>query len=88
WDAYEKGNKNIDFIGEYEDIHLPNSTSLPFFIGIGFLIASFGFVFEIWTVALSGMLIVFLMMSIRSFQRKNGIHISKEKVRVQDRRGE
>ncbi|MFP3442256.1 cytochrome o ubiquinol oxidase subunit I, partial [Pantoea sp. SIMBA_133] len=56
WDAYEKGNKNIDFIGEYEDIHLPNSTSLPFFIGIGFLIASFGFVFEIWTVALSGML--------------------------------
>lgn len=88
WDAYEKGNINIDFIGEYEDIHLPNSTSLPFFIGIGFLIASFGFVFEIWTVALSGMLIVFLMMSIRSFQRKNGIHIPKEKVRVQDRRGE
>ncbi|WP_273833120.1 cytochrome c oxidase subunit I [Guptibacillus sedimenti] len=88
WDAYENGNKNIDFIGEYEDIHLPNSTSLPFFIGIGFLIASFGFVFEIWPVALSGMLIVFLMMSIRSFQQKNGIHLPKEKVRVQDMRGE
>ncbi|WP_273852168.1 cytochrome c oxidase subunit I [Guptibacillus spartinae] len=88
WEAYENGYKNIDFIGEYEDIHMPNSTSLPFFMGIGFLIASFGFVFEIWVIAIMGMAVVFLLMGIRSFQHKSGIHIPKEVVMAEDKGAE
>ena len=86
WDAYEKGKENIDFIGEYEEIHMPDPSSLPFFIGMAFLFASFGFVFEIWLVAISGMSLVFVLMGMRSFQSKNGYLISKKTVMDRDRR--
>ncbi len=88
WDAYENGKENIDFIGDYEEIHMPDSSSLPFFIGMAFLLASFGFVFEIWFVAISGMTLVFILMGMRSFQSKNGYHISKKTVMDRDRRYE
>lgn len=80
WSAYENRRDNIDFEGEYEEIHMPSSSSLPFFMGLAFLIASFGFVFEIWFLAISGMIGVFTTMILRSFQPKDGYTISKKSV--------
>lgn len=85
WHAYENNKENIDFKGDYEDIHMPSSSSLPFFMGMAFLIASFGFVFEIWWLATLGMLGVFMTMAIRSFQNKNGYFISKKNVIYHDK---
>ncbi|WP_377888665.1 cytochrome c oxidase subunit I [Alkalihalobacillus sp. R86527] len=85
WNAYENRKENIDFEGGYEDIHMPSSSSLPFIMGMAFLIASFGFVFEVWSIAILGMIGVFTTLAIRSFQNKNGYSISKEKVIYNDK---
>ncbi|MDQ0217208.1 cytochrome c oxidase subunit I [Peribacillus cavernae] len=66
------------------DIHMPNSTILPFVISLGLFVSAFGALYNVdnkdWTlpVMIIGLLITFGAMFIRSVKDDHGFHIHKE----------
>ncbi|MFD2760571.1 cytochrome c oxidase subunit I [Lentibacillus juripiscarius] len=67
------------------DIHMPNSSFLPFMISLGLFIAGFGFIYQVnhdWAYALlfGGMAVTLVSMLIRSLKDDHGYHIPKEEL--------
>jgi len=67
------------------DVHMPNSTILPFMIALGFTIAGFGFIFQVdhsayLILVFAGMAIALLSMLTRSLKDDHGYHITKEEL--------
>lgn len=67
------------------DVHMPNSSFLPFMISLGFTIAGFGFIYQVdhsaWLIVLfAGMAIALLSMLMRSLKDDHGYHIPKEEL--------
>lgn len=76
WVAKEAGNKELPASEPLGSIHMPSSTYLPILMAIGFLVSGIGFIIRgNYTMAIIGLLFVFLIMYIRSFQQDVGYHI-------------
>lgn len=65
------------------DVHMPNSSILPFLMSFGFFVAGLGFIYQVdnklWYIALyGGMAFALLMMIIRSVKDDHGYYIKKE----------
>ncbi|WP_342430473.1 cytochrome c oxidase subunit I [Neobacillus sp. FSL H8-0543] len=93
-DAYwlEKmdGKKGMTPAEPLGDIHMPNSSFLPFMIAFGLFVAAFGALFNMddkaWSipVIILGLLITFGSMFLRSVKDDHGFHIHKEDLMEDD----
>ncbi|MCA0757779.1 cytochrome c oxidase subunit I [Paenibacillus sp. N4] len=95
YDAYWKekmdGHSGMTPAEPIGPIHMPSPSILPFFMGLGFFIAGFGFMYaQDWgmvgsintgyIIAGAGLLIVFACMFLRSVYDDHGFHIEEEEI--------
>lgn len=95
YDAYWKekmdGHSGMTPAEPIGPIHMPSPSILPFFMGLGFFIAGFGFMYaQDWgmvgpintgyIIAGAGLLIVFICMFLRSVYDDHGFHIEEEEI--------
>jgi cytochrome aa3-600 menaquinol oxidase subunit I len=78
WDAKKKGH--VLFKGEYEKIHMPNNSGVPFIMGAIFFAWGFSFVFGLWIPAILTTLGIFVCMALRSFESDHGRYISVKEI--------
>jgi cytochrome c oxidase subunit 1 len=96
-DAYwlEKmdGKKGMTPAEPLGDIHMPNSSFLPFTMAMGLFIAAFGAMYHVndkaWAlpVLIIGLLVTFGSMFLRSVKDDHGFHIHKEDLMDEDDKG-
>jgi cytochrome c oxidase subunit I len=96
-DAYwlEKmdGKKGMTPAEPLGDIHMPNSSFLPFMMSLGLFIAAFGAMYHVndkpWAlpVLILGLLVTFGSMFLRSVKDDHGFHIHKEDLMDEDDKG-
>jgi cytochrome c oxidase subunit 1 len=96
-DAYwlEKmdGKKGMTPAEPLGDIHMPNSSFLPFMMSLGLFIAAFGAMYHVndkaWALPLMifGLLVTFGSMFLRSVKDDHGFHIHKEELIDEDDKG-
>jgi cytochrome c oxidase subunit 1 len=96
-DAYwlEKmdGKKGMTPAEPLGDIHMPNSSFLPFTMALGLFIAAFGAMYHVndkpWAlpVLIFGLLVTFSSMFVRSVKDDHGFHIHKEDLMDDDEKG-
>jgi cytochrome c oxidase subunit 1 len=96
-DAYwlEKmdGKKGMTPAEPLGDIHMPNSSFLPFMMAMGLFIAAFGAMYHVndkaWAlpVMIIGLLVTFGSMFLRSVKDDHGFHIHKEDLMDDDDKG-
>jgi len=85
WIEKMEGKKGLTPAEPLGDIHMPNSSILPFVISLGLFIAAFGFMYRTehsWGLAVGiiGLLITLGSMFLRSVIDDHGFHIHKEEV--------
>jgi len=68
------------FPGKYEEIHMPNSSGMPFIISAIFFVFGFAFVFEMWWLVIAAALGIIFCLFHRSFEQDEGYHISVEEI--------
>jgi cytochrome c oxidase subunit I len=85
WIEKMDGREGVTPAEPIGDIHMPNSTIMPFIMSLGLFIASFGFMYmekganTTWLiVAIVGMAITLITMFLRSVMDDHGYHIHKE----------
>ncbi|MDQ0219162.1 cytochrome aa3 quinol oxidase subunit I [Peribacillus cavernae] len=78
WDAKKKGH--VLFKGEYEKIHMPNNSGVPFIMGCIFFAWGFSFVFGMWIPLILTTIGIFACMALRSFEKDHGRYISVEEI--------
>ncbi|WP_186577586.1 cytochrome c oxidase subunit I [Aquibacillus kalidii] len=83
WIEKSEGRKGMTPAEPLGDIHMPNSSILPFVMSLGLFIASFGFIYQTsdksWlSLVFIGMGILLGCMFIRSVKDDHGYHIHKE----------
>ncbi|KWU59961.1 MULTISPECIES: cytochrome aa3 quinol oxidase subunit I [Priestia] len=69
---------------EYKKIHMPSNSGRPFIMSSFFFVSGFGLVFELWWMAILGVIGVFACMiirSIRSNQEDKGYYVSVEEIK-------
>ncbi len=86
WIEKMNGKEGLTPAEPLNDIHMPNSSIMPFFISLGLFIASFGIMYHneySWaiTVAVIGFVVTFGTMVLRSVIDDHGYHIPKEDLR-------
>ncbi len=79
WDAKYKGHEL--FKGDYEKIHMPNNSGVPFIMSCIFFVFGFALVFSIWFLAIIGLIGIFVCMAHRSFEIDHGHYISVEEIK-------
>ncbi|BCU82741.1 cytochrome ubiquinol oxidase subunit I [Polycladomyces abyssicola] len=62
-------------------IHMPNNSSLPFFMGLAFFVAGFGLVFNQFIIATVGLIGVVVCMLWRSLEKDTGHWISVDEIK-------
>lgn len=79
---YEKfeGDGKMKAAEPLRDIHMPNGSIMPFIIALGLFIASFGFIYHVWIVAIAGLAITFGTMLARSMKEDYGYYIKAEEI--------
>ncbi|WP_077300449.1 cytochrome c oxidase subunit I [Virgibacillus pantothenticus] len=82
WVEKMDGKNNLAPAEPLGDIHMPNSSILPFIMSFGFFVAGFGFIYQTdhqaWNLAIFiGMGIALGSMLMRSLKDDHGYHISK-----------
>nr|BAA11112.1 cytochrome c oxidase subunit I [Geobacillus stearothermophilus] len=85
WLEKMEGKKELTPAEPLGDIHMPNSSFLPFIMSFGLFVAAFGFTYHQETawglpVGILGLLITFGSMFLRSVIDDHGFHIHKEEV--------
>ena len=82
----KKENKGLTLKeSELEEIHMPNNSGLPVFMGGVFLVAGFFLVFE-WHIAAAVAAIgIFAGLIIRSFDYKNGYHVKVNEINATEK---
>ncbi|WP_449539882.1 cytochrome c oxidase subunit I [Ferdinandcohnia sp. Marseille-Q9671] len=85
WIEKMQGKKGMTPAEPLGDIHMPNSSFLPFTISLGLFVAAFGFLFyteKSWDIAaiIIGAIITFGSMFLRSVKDDHGYHIHKEEL--------
>ncbi|WP_226669067.1 cytochrome aa3 quinol oxidase subunit I [Metabacillus litoralis] len=78
WDA--KKNGHVLFKGEYEKIHMPNNSGLPFVLSCIFFVWGFSLVFSLWIPAIVATIGIFVCMTLRSFEKDHGRYISVKEI--------
>ncbi|KAB7707146.1 cytochrome aa3 quinol oxidase subunit I [Bacillus aerolatus] len=78
WDAKKKGHEL--FKGEYEKIHMPNNSGVPFLMSCIFFVWGFSLVFSMWIPAIAATIGILACMAHRSFEKDHGRYISVEEV--------
>lgn len=68
-----------------EPIHMPSNTGQPFIMMAFMFVAGFGLVFEWMWMAVGGLLAVFVMMVIRSFDYDEGFHVEVDEIKRTER---
>lgn len=74
WDA--KKHDHELFPGEYEKIHMPNNSGIPFIMSCIFFVWGFSFVFSLWIPLILTTVGIFVCMGLRSFEKDHGHFIS------------
>ncbi|NUK28990.1 cytochrome c oxidase subunit I [Parageobacillus sp. VR-IP] len=92
WIEKMEGKKELTPAEPLGDIHMPNSSFLPFIISFGLFVAAFGFTYHndySWglPVGIIGLLITFGSMFLRSVIDDHGFHIHKEEVLELEKKG-
>lgn len=85
WIEKMEGKGKITAAEPLDDIHMPNSTIVPFIMTFGFFVASFGFIYQVdhsaWLIAVYvGMGIALGSMLFRSLKDDHGHHVTKEEL--------
>jgi cytochrome aa3-600 menaquinol oxidase subunit I len=78
WDVKKKGH--VLFKGEYEKIHMPNNSGIPFIMSCIFFVWGFSFVFSLWIPVIVTTIGIFVCMALRSFENDHGRYISVEEI--------
>ncbi|WP_088105991.1 cytochrome aa3 quinol oxidase subunit I [Halalkalibacter urbisdiaboli] len=78
WDSKKKGHQL--FKGDYEEIHMPNNSGIPFIMSSIFFVWGFAFVFALWPLLIITTLGIFACMIYSSFEEDHGYHISVKEV--------
>lgn len=83
WIEKMEGNGKMTPAEPLGDIHMPNSSFLPFMMSLGLFIAGIGVIFQVdnnswWIVAIIGFAITLGTMFLRSIKDDLGYHIHKE----------
>jgi cytochrome aa3-600 menaquinol oxidase subunit I len=78
WDVKKKGH--VLFKGEYEKIHMPNNSGIPFVMSCIFFVWGFSFVFSLWIPVILTTIGIFVCMALRSFEKDHGRYISVEEI--------
>ncbi|MBU8791627.1 cytochrome aa3 quinol oxidase subunit I [Oceanobacillus caeni] len=79
WDQKKHGHKL--FNKEYEEIHMPNKSGVPFIMGVLFFIFGFSFIFAIWLGVILSAIGIFACMIYRTFEQDHGFHISVKEIK-------
>jgi cytochrome c oxidase subunit I len=93
WVEKMEGKKGMTPAEPLGDIHMPNSSILPFVMSFGLFTAAFGAMYHVdkkeWAlpVIIIGLLITFGAMFIRSVKDDHGFHIHKEDLVEEDDKG-
>jgi cytochrome aa3-600 menaquinol oxidase subunit I len=78
WDA--KKNGHVLFKGEYEKIHMPNNSGIPFIMSCIFFVWGFSFIFSLWIPVILTTIGIFVCMALRSFEQDHGRYISVKEI--------
>lgn len=84
WDAKKRGHRL--FPGKVENIHMPNSSGMPFIMSCIFFVWGFSFVFAIWPLVIAATLGIFGCMIARCFEKDDGFYISAEEIKKTEER--
>ncbi|MGM9987708.1 MAG: cytochrome aa3 quinol oxidase subunit I [Bacillaceae bacterium] len=79
WDAKKHGHEL--FPGEYEKIHMPNNSGIPFILGCIFFAWGFSFVFSMWIPVIITTLGIFACLAFRSLEQDHGRYISLNEIK-------
>jgi cytochrome aa3-600 menaquinol oxidase subunit 1 len=78
WDA--KKNGHVLFKGEFEKIHMPNNSGIPFIMSCIFFVWGFSFIFSLWIPVILTTIGIFVCMALRSFEQDHGRYISVKEI--------
>jgi cytochrome aa3-600 menaquinol oxidase subunit 1 len=78
WDVKKKGH--VLFKGDYEKIHMPNNSGIPFVMSCIFFVWGFSFVFSLWIPVIATTIGIFVCMALRSFENDHGRYISVKEI--------
>ncbi|MEO2075210.1 MAG: cytochrome c oxidase subunit I [Bacillus sp. (in: firmicutes)] len=93
WIEKMEGKKAMTPAEPLGDIHMPNSSFIPFVMSLGLFIAAFGAMYHVDKVAwalpvmIIGLLVTFGSMFVRSVKDDHGFHIHKEELMDEDDKG-
>ncbi|WP_124726532.1 cytochrome c oxidase subunit I [Staphylospora marina] len=81
WLEKEAGNKEMQPAEPLAPIHMPSNSHIPILMAIGFFVAGFGFIARgDFSMAILGLVMVFITMFMRSFDRDPGYYIPVEEI--------
>ncbi|WP_102346176.1 cytochrome aa3 quinol oxidase subunit I [Bacillus sp. Marseille-P3661] len=78
WDAKKKGI--VLFNGDYEKIHMPNNSGIPFIMSCIFFVWGFSFIFSLWIPVIVTTIGIFACMALRSFEQDHGHYITVQEI--------
>jgi cytochrome aa3-600 menaquinol oxidase subunit I len=78
WDAKKKDH--VLFKGNFEKIHMPNRSGMPFIMSCIFFVWGFSFVFGMWIPVILTTIGIFACMALRSFEKDHGHYISVQEI--------
>jgi cytochrome aa3-600 menaquinol oxidase subunit I len=78
WDAKKKGH--VLYKGDYEKIHMPNNSGIPFIMSCIFFVWGFSFIFSLWIPVILTTIGIFACMVLRSFEQDHGRYISVKEI--------
>lgn len=78
-----KQNKEITQLTtkDFQKIHMPSNSGVPFVMASFFFVSGFGLVFEWYWMAIVGLIGVLATLVIRSFDNNNGYYVSVEEIK-------
>lgn len=80
WDMKHGEPKSAKSAPHYEDIHMPKSTGMGFYIGGASFVMSFALVWHMWWLAALGLAAIIALAMIRSFDYETEYYVPKEEV--------
>ncbi len=84
WD--EKLGTHKIFKGKLEEIHMPNTSFMPFWMAIAFFFWGFFMVFSWWIPAIIALIPVIYLLFARSFSNDHGFHISVKELEEEEKK--
>ncbi|SET95886.1 cytochrome aa3-600 menaquinol oxidase subunit 1 [Salinibacillus kushneri] len=77
---HKKNNQKL-FKGDYQEIHMPNNSGVPFIMSALFFVFGFAMVFSVWILAIISAIGIFACMGHRSLEKDHGHHLSVDHIK-------